>query len=555
MDKIKLKPRVRQADSFNDSKATSVKGSYHIGAWDIVSSENPASVSLSHPRFEDITFTGSEAQEVFSEVSAIAQANGCSAEDAWRHFLSRYLVLDSVQGKKSSSLGASTKMPRMQRLAMDSADDSAKVYTMRFHDMEQAFATGLPAGYKFIGTGVAFITNTRKRAHTIDFRNMNLDEDAEGATIEVPYDANTGTVAKVKEDLANMVAAMSTKTFDAATKTRVMPKRQRLSVVKSAAAKRHIPIKLQDSGDSPIADYDDVLAIFTAKRLSGFTYHEDGRIFVDLSTNAAKALGLTDLPYNLQVTFEAEGVEDDSSSVENKWWDRESVPVASVDVSLMKRADALSREWDESLCGWYIPTGQSITQADVTAIADAFRQVVDTAPQTIELVTALLRSALPSFKFYEDASAVSSTTTEVTDAAGGTRASLQDVINLGITYNLVPRILILSDSVGFVSAVNLPNGDRLPYSVLLSFKGVSVDASTAKANKRDLKVRQVFMQLETTSGLVTSKWESLPDVIFDLTQVEDLLILFRSVSENCTSLDEVLSQLQSSLSTSFVKSK
>lgn len=143
----------------------------------------------------------------------------------------------------------------------------------------------------------------------------------------------------------------------------------------------------------------------------------------------------------------------------------------------------------------------------------------------------------------------------VTDAASDTRASLQDVINLGITYNLVPRILILSDSVGFVSAVNLPNGDRLPYSVLLSFKGTPVDASTAKANKRDLKVSQVFMQLETTSGRVTSKWESLPDVIFDLTQVEDLLILFRSVSENCTSLDEVLSQLQSSLSTSFVKSK
>ena len=361
MDKIKLKPRVRQADSFNDSKATSVKGSYHIGAWDIVSSENPASISLSHPRFEDITFTGSEAQEVFSEVSAIAQANGCSAEDAWRHFLSRYLVLDSVRGKKSSSLGASTKMSRMQHRTMDSVDDSAKVYTTRFHALEQAFATGIPAGYKFIGTGVAFMPDTHKRAHTVDFRNTNLDEDAEDATIEVPYDANTGTIAKVKADLADIVSKSSTS-----------------------------------------------------------------------------------------------------------------------------------------------------SQGRLSAVADA-----------------------------SDISV----------------ASLQDVINLGITYNLVPRILILSDSVGFVSAVNLPNGDRLPYSVLLSFKGAPVDASTAKANKRDLKVSQVFMQLETTSGRVISKWESVPDIIFDLTQVEDLLILFRSVSENCTSLDEVLSQLQSSLSTSFVKSK
>ena len=361
MNKIKLKPRVRQADSFSSGKAAVVTGSYRIGAWDVVASEAPASVSLTHPQFVTITLSGDEAHNTLSEVSAIAQSNGCSAKDAWRHFLSGYLVLDSVHAKKSSTSEVTAKMPRMQQHTMDSVDDSAKVYPMRFHDMEQAFATGLPAGYKFIGTGVAFITNTRKRAHTIDFRNTNLDEDAEGATIEVPYDANTGTVAKVKADLADMVSKSSTS-----------------------------------------------------------------------------------------------------------------------------------------------------SQGRLSAVADA-----------------------------SDISV----------------ASLQDVINLGITYNLVPRILILSDSVGFVSAVNLPNGARLPYSVLLSFKGAPVDASTAKTNKRDLKVSQVFMQLETTSGRVISKWESVPDIIFDLTQVEDLLILFRSVSENCTSLDEVLSQLQSSLSTSFVTSK
>lgn len=225
MDKIKLKPRVRQADSFNDSKAISVMGSYHIGAWDIVSSENPALVSLSHPRFEDITFTGSEAQEVFSEVSAIAQANGCSAKDAWRHFLSRYLVLDSVQGKKSSSHGASVKMPRMQHRTMDSVDDSAKVYTTRFHDLEQAFATGIPAGYEFLGTGVSFLAN--KRTHTVDFRDTNVSEDEDGAFIAVPYDPNTGTVAQVKQDLATMVAGKSGKVSDAGhgVSTKYQPRR------------------------------------------------------------------------------------------------------------------------------------------------------------------------------------------------------------------------------------------------------------------------------------------------------------------------------------------
>lgn len=119
---------------------------------------------------------------------------------------------DSFNGRKASSVLGGRR--NMQQRAVDSVDDSAKVYTTRFHDLEQVFATGIPAGYEFLGTGVAFMTNTRKRAHTVDFRNTNLDVDAEGATIEVPYDADT-TIAQVKEDLATMVAGKSGKVSDA----------------------------------------------------------------------------------------------------------------------------------------------------------------------------------------------------------------------------------------------------------------------------------------------------------------------------------------------------
>lgn len=138
-------------------------------------------------------------------------------------YLKHYMNMDKIKLKPRARHAASlndskatseTGLHRnIQRHAADSVDDSAVVYTTRFYDLEQAFATGIPAGYEFLGTGVAFMTNTHKRVHTVDFRNTNLDEDAEGATIEVPYDADT-TIAQVKEDLANMVATMSAKTSD-----------------------------------------------------------------------------------------------------------------------------------------------------------------------------------------------------------------------------------------------------------------------------------------------------------------------------------------------------
>lgn len=160
--------------------------------------------------------TGDKACEIFEELDALYAADDLPAEDAWERYLSQYIRFTSDSKGVQARGVVSRYKPRSKRAQVaDSDAGSDKLYTMPFREMDKAFSTGLPDGYKFIGTGVSFITNTHKRAHTIDFRNTNVSEDEDGAIIAVPYDPNTGTVAQVKQDLATMVAGKSGKVSDA----------------------------------------------------------------------------------------------------------------------------------------------------------------------------------------------------------------------------------------------------------------------------------------------------------------------------------------------------
>lgn len=312
--------------------------------------------------------------------------------------------VDSFNRRKVSSVLGGRRS--MQQHAVDSVDDSAKVYTTRFHNLEQAFATGIPAGYEFLGTGVSFFAN--KRTHTVDFRNTNVSEDEDGAFIAVPYDSNTGTVAQVKQDLATMVAGKSGKVSDAGRgkDTKYQPRRVSDNKVRrvkhgvfSSSKKIVGDRRMQDSNESAAADYSDVFRIFFSEHLYGFVYSKNGLISIDTSTTAARALKLTELPYDIRITFEAEG-----AGTDDKWGDRDSVPLSNVNVSLLRRNSSSSGKPSEWLCGWYIPAGQVITQADVAAIATTFKRVVSDAPKTIDAAYSLLRSGLQSFEFHDDSS-------------------------------------------------------------------------------------------------------------------------------------------------------
>lgn len=143
-------------------------------------------------------------------------ADDLPAEDVWERYLSQYIRFTSdSKGVQARRMVSRYKSRSKRAQVADSDAGSDKLYTMSFGEMDKAFSTGLPNGYKFIGTGVSFMTNTHKRAHTIDFRNTNVSEDEDGAIIAVPYDSNTGTVAQVKQDLATMVAGKSGKVSDA----------------------------------------------------------------------------------------------------------------------------------------------------------------------------------------------------------------------------------------------------------------------------------------------------------------------------------------------------
>lgn len=406
-------PRRSNEVHYNPSYAW-LGGDYNIGEWHLRADVDSEIITLSHPAFHTVRMTGDKAREIFEELDALYAADDLPAEDVWERYLSQYIRFTSDSKGVQARGMVSRYKPRSKRAQVaDSDAGSDKLYTMSFKEMDKAFSTGLPNGYKFIGTGVAFMTNTRKRAHTVDFRNTNVSEDEDGAIIAVPYDSETGTVAQVKQDLATMVGGKSGKVSDAGhdKDTKYQPRRVSDNKVRwmrhavSSSSKKLVGNRrMQDSNESAAADYDDVLAIFTDNRLSGFLHYDDGRIFVDLSTAAAQASKLTDLPYDVQVTFAAEGVDDDVAMIESKVQNRESVAVSSADVSLLKRADSLSKEWDELLYEWYIPAGKVVTRANVMAIAAVFKRIVSNTPGTIDEALSLLRSGLQSFEFHDDRS-------------------------------------------------------------------------------------------------------------------------------------------------------
>ena len=568
-------PRRSDEVHYNSSYAW-LGGDYNIGEWHLRADVDRGIITLNHPAFHMVRMAGDKAREIFEELDDLYAADDLPAEDVWERYLSQYIrfTTDS-RGVQARRMVSRYKSRSKRARVADSDAGSDKLYTMPFKEMDKAFSTGLPNGYKFIGTGVSFFAN--KRTHTVDFRNTNVSEDEDGAIIPVPYDSNTGTVAQVKQDLATMVAGESGKVSDAGhgVSTKPLPHREsstsrvsqfkgrqgvkgvseqgvsvresssgvmdsmvlpvdaslvekygdrrvssfstaditslfsaifksalqfkgygssfsfhkggadstartldfdtsilapegdetltlevpydlhtstisdvvekaqrqyaklltsstqshpvsdaghgigtkyqprRVSDNKVRRTRHGVPSsskkivgdrRMQDSNESAAADYDDVLAIFTANRLSGFLHYEDGRIFVDLSTAAAQASKLTDLPYDVQVTFEAEGVEDDVAMIESKVQNRESVAVSSAVVSLLKRADSLSKEWDELLYEWYIPAGKVVTRANVMAIVAVFKRIVSNAPETIDEAYSLLRSGLQSFEFHDDRS-------------------------------------------------------------------------------------------------------------------------------------------------------
>lgn len=401
-------PRRGDEVHYNPSYAW-LGGDYNLGEWHLHADVDRAIITLSHPAFHTVRMVGDKAREIFEELDDLYAADDFPAEDVWERYLSQYIRFTSdSKGVQARGMVSRYKSRSKRAQVADSDAGSDKLYTMSFGEMDKAFSTGLPNGYKFIGTGVSFMTNTHKRAHTIDFRNTNVSEDEDGAIIAVPYDSNTGTVAQVKQDLATMVAGKSDKVSDAGhgVSTKYQPRRVSDNKVRrtrhevSSSSKKIVgDRRMQDSNESAAADYSDVFRIFFSEHLYGFVYSKNGLISIDTSTMAARALKLTELPYDVRVTFEAEG-----AGIDDKWGDRDSVPLSNVNVSLLRRNSSSSGKSSEWLCGWYIPADQVITQADVAAIATTFKRVVSDAPKTIDAAYSLLRSGLQSFEFHDDRS-------------------------------------------------------------------------------------------------------------------------------------------------------
>lgn len=399
-------PRRSDEVHYNPSYAW-LGGDYDIRGWHLRADVDREIITLSHPAFHTVRMTGDKAREIFEELDDLYAADDLPAKDVWEHYLSQYIRFTSdSKGVRARGMASRYKSRSKRAQVADSDAGSDKLYTMPFREMDKAFSTGLPNGYKFIGTGVSFLAN--KRTHTVDFRNTNVSEDEDGAFIAVPYDSNTGTVAQVKQDLATMIAGKSGKVSDAGhcKDTKYQPRR--VSDNKVRGMRHGVPSsskklvgnrRMQDSNESAAADYSDVFRIFFSEHLYGFVYSKNGLISIDTSTTAARALKLTDLPYDIRVTFEADG-----AGTDDKWGDRDSVPLSNVNVSLLRRNSSSSGKPSEWLCGWYIPAGQVITQADVTAIATVFKRVVSDAPKTIDAAYSLLRSGLQSFEFRDDSS-------------------------------------------------------------------------------------------------------------------------------------------------------
>ena len=206
-------PRRSDEVHYNPSYAW-LGGDYNIGEWHLHADADREIITLSHPAFHTVRMTGDKAREIFEELNALYAADDLPAEDVWKYYLSQYIRFTSdSKGVRARGMASRYKSRSERAQVADSDAGSDKLYTMPFKEMDKAFSTGLPNGYKFIGTGVSFFAN--KRTHTVDFRNTNVSEDEDGAFIAVPYDSETGTVAQVKQDLATMVAGKSGKVSDA----------------------------------------------------------------------------------------------------------------------------------------------------------------------------------------------------------------------------------------------------------------------------------------------------------------------------------------------------
>lgn len=206
-------PRRSDEVHYNPSYAW-LGGDYNIGEWHLHADVDREIITLSHPAFHTVRMTGDKAREIFEELDALYAADDLPAEDAWERYLGQYIRFTSdSKGVQAQGMVSRYKSRSKRAQVADSDAGSDKLYTMPFKEMDKAFSTGLPNGYKFIGTGVSFFAN--KRTHTVDFRNTNVSEDEDGAIIAVPYDSNTGTVAQVKQDLVAMVAGKSGKVSDA----------------------------------------------------------------------------------------------------------------------------------------------------------------------------------------------------------------------------------------------------------------------------------------------------------------------------------------------------
>lgn len=206
-------PRHSDEVHYNPSYAW-LGGDYNIGEWHLRADVDREIITLSHPAFHTVRMAGDKAREIFEELDDLYAADDLPAEDVWERYLSQYIRFTSdSKGVQARGMTSRYKSRSTRAQVADSDAGLAKLNTMPFKEMDKAFSTGLPNGYKFIGTGVSFFAN--KRTHTVDFRNTNVSEDEDGAIIAVPYDSNTGTVAQVKQDLATMVAGKSGKVSDA----------------------------------------------------------------------------------------------------------------------------------------------------------------------------------------------------------------------------------------------------------------------------------------------------------------------------------------------------
>lgn len=296
-------PRRSDEVHYNPSYAW-LGGDYDIRGWHLRADVDKDIITLSHPAFHTVRMTGDKAREIFEELDDLYAADDFPAEDVWERYLSQYIRFTSdSKGVRAQEMASRYKSRSKRAQVADSDAGSDKLYTMPFKEMDKAFSTGLPNGYKFIGTGVSFFAN--KRTHTVDFGNTNVSEDADGAVIAVPYDSNTGTVAQVKQDLATMVAGKSDKVSDAdhSIGTKHLP--HRVSSVSRAyqfkgrqevkgASKQGVSVREPSHGvtDSAVLPVDiSLVEKYGNRRVSSFSTADITSLFSDIFKSALQFKG------------------------------------------------------------------------------------------------------------------------------------------------------------------------------------------------------------------------------------------------------------------------